>query len=57
MLVLKVNRAFSAGAFWGAMNPGALPQACDEYCRAFGAQHIPARRLVFLQQFRDLHCV
>jgi hypothetical protein len=30
MLVLKVNRAFSAGAFWGAMNPGALPQARGE---------------------------
>ena len=32
----EVNRAFSARAFGGAINPGALPQAGRE-SRAFGA--------------------
>jgi hypothetical protein len=34
----KMNRAFSASAFWGTTNPGAMPQARGER-RAFGANH------------------
>src|SRR5437588_11831316 len=38
----QMIRAFSAGVL-GTMNPGAMPQACDECC-AFGAKHIPFRK-------------
>ncbi len=38
----RVNRAFSAHAFGGTINPGALPQAGGEYC-ACGASHIEQR--------------
>jgi hypothetical protein len=34
----KMNRAFSASAFWGTANPGATPQVRGER-RAFGAKH------------------
>src|SRR5436190_2209150 len=38
----RVNRALSAHAFGGTINPGALPQAGGEYC-ACGASHIEQR--------------
>jgi len=36
-----VNRAFSASV-WDSVNPGAAPQAQDEWC-AFGAGHARSR--------------
>jgi hypothetical protein len=35
-----VNRAFSAGVFWGANNPGTVAQACVEWS-AVGTKYLP----------------